>query len=273
MELGILASIDNGLRRFYQWYTQARAAKLDNLDNLNAPLSDVLALLATRSARRKVVIIDVPCTGNFIVPADVTLLWLSMCGGGGGGLTLGSDGVNNIGGGMSGGSGASVVKLPIPVTPGQSISYIVGEGGAGLGGYTAGLDVQAPKGGDSVFGDITAPGGLGGAGMYESYPNINQTLFYLDRALGGRFTKKAFSFVGYGVFDSIGDTENGTFVNGKAGAGGKGGNSAVGAVNPTTPLAGFNFAGVGGLGFVRSNTGYRTKGGNGVIVLEMETSF
>lgn len=75
-------------------------------------------------------------SGNFIVPAGVTRLRLTMVGGGGG---------SN---GASGGGGGGVIIHNLTVTPLQSIAFGVGAGGA-----------SNVAGGDTTFGSLTAGGG------------------------------------------------------------------------------------------------------------------
>lgn len=86
-------------------------------------------------------------SGDFEVPAGVTSLHrlLVVAGGGGVGTSSGNGG---------GGGGGVILEEDYPVTPGATISVVVGVGGAAGG-----------KGGDSKFGDLTAEGGgLGSSG-------------------------------------------------------------------------------------------------------------
>ncbi len=75
-------------------------------------------------------------SGNFIVPAGVTRLRVTMVGGGGG---------SN---GSTGGGGGGVIIHNLTVTPAQSIAFGVGAGGA-----------ANVAGGDTTFGALTAGGG------------------------------------------------------------------------------------------------------------------
>lgn len=90
-------------------------------------------------------------SGTWSVPAGVyNLQVLVVAGGGASGYDVSS----------GGGAGGLVYRSNYAVTPGDSISYTVGAGGAtgsGLGG----------NGGDSVFGTIRAYGGGGGAYYYD----------------------------------------------------------------------------------------------------------
>jgi hypothetical protein len=95
-------------------------------------------------------------SGSFTVPAGVTRLKLTLIGGGGSGARWpASFGAN--GGGSSGGGGGAVIGT-VTVTPGASIAYTVGAGGAqqntqGAGGF---------DGGDTTMSGMTASGGKGG---------------------------------------------------------------------------------------------------------------
>lgn len=55
-------------------------------------------------------------SGTFTVPAGVTAVWVTMCGGGGsGGAQYGSSGAGG------GGAGAYCIQRPVSVTPGQAL--------------------------------------------------------------------------------------------------------------------------------------------------------
>ncbi len=93
-------------------------------------------------------------SANFQVPNGVALVRVRLCGGGGGG----GAGTPTFGGG--GGGAGGYAEGIIPVTPGQIIPIVVGQGGTagGTSGTPAGV------GGTSSFGTITsATGGYGGA--------------------------------------------------------------------------------------------------------------
>lgn len=90
--------------------------------------------------------------GNFIVPAGVTEVWVSMCGGGG------SGGFYGPGGG--GGGAANALNLPVSVTPLEVIPITIGTGGAPVSGPT---NANGNSGTASTFGSYITTGG-GGAG-------------------------------------------------------------------------------------------------------------
>ena len=93
-----------------------------------------------------------PGTYTYTVPADVVALQVAAAGGGGGG------GGYDASGGGSGGIGGtgSLLNGTIPVTPGSTVTVVVG--GPGTGG-TSDNDGQTPAGGTGGSGQ-----GAGGAG-------------------------------------------------------------------------------------------------------------
>ena len=102
---------------------------------------------------------DTPGAFSFTVPAGVTLISITACGGGGGGCAS-----SNIACGCGGGGGAAVLGMKRTVTPGQVISGTVGAGGQGSDGRS-----NAANGGDTVItGVITLAGGEGAS--YERKP-------------------------------------------------------------------------------------------------------
>lgn len=178
-------------------------------------------------------------SGNFIVPALVTLLKTIEVWGAGAGAGSGSDG-GAQGGSGGAGSGAYCLKNNLTVTPGQSIAYVVGA--PGIGGDIVGMGTPQPgtDGGQSSFaGTYIANGGIattdnqttGGAGGTATGGDTNTS--------GNPGTGKSGNNGGVG-----GSAPNG-------GTGGPGGTSLVDAGAGTAPGSG------GGGG------GKRTNGGNG----------
>lgn len=86
---------------------------------------------------------------SFIVPAGVTLLSVKMWGAGGGGPMFS--------GGTGYGGGGAFSEVTLPVTPGESLTVVVGAGGA-MGGITAGI---AAYGGGGATGAQYSGGGGG----------------------------------------------------------------------------------------------------------------
>mgnify|MGYP000468796594 CR=1 FL=1 len=86
-------------------------------------------------------------SGTFSVPTGTTAVDVLVVAGGGGGA-------GEAGGG--GGAGGLIYRPAFPVTPGGSVSYSVGAGGA-FGNYPS--DQGDRRGQDSTFGSLTAKGG------------------------------------------------------------------------------------------------------------------
>lgn len=147
-------------------------------------------------------------SGNFTVPAGVTLLDVELWGGGGGGGGSGS------GGGTAGGGGAGGYARGIfAVTPGQVIACTIGAGGNGGGAGGAGSG-----GGSTSFGALmSATGGGGGQ------PNPSGNAGSGGTGTGGTIN----------ITSSSGSTGAASNVQGGAGAtasfGGGGGGGAQGA--------------------------------------------
>ncbi len=96
-------------------------------------------------------------SGTFTVPAGVTSITIELIGAGG-------NGAQNGGGG---GGGGAYVRGTTNVTPGQNISFVIGEGGSGLATIAGGLGMLANAGANAT----TVPnpnlggGGAGGTGL------------------------------------------------------------------------------------------------------------
>lgn len=95
-------------------------------------------------------------TDRFIVPSGVTRIRVTLIGGGAGGSS-GSEADPWWSGGGGGGSGGILTQV-LSVTPGQSISYRIGQGGLGTSGGSAG-GTQGSPGGETRFGTINVVGG------------------------------------------------------------------------------------------------------------------
>ena len=107
--------------------------------------------------------------GTFTVPENVGIIYVTACGGGGGGgAGMWTGATDSIAGGGGGGGGSLCYKEPFIVTPGQSISITVGQGGAGgVNNNSADKTWTSTKmgsnGGATVIGNlITLSGGQGG---------------------------------------------------------------------------------------------------------------
>ena len=93
-------------------------------------------------------------SGNFEVPAGVTMLRVTLVAGGGAGG--GSQGDNIGSGGGGGGAGGAILLRDLAVEPNASLAYVVGAGGAGV---SAGNGLA---GSATTFSTLTAGGGAGG---------------------------------------------------------------------------------------------------------------
>ena len=90
-------------------------------------------------------------SGTYTVPAGVTKVYVSGCGGGAGGGHI-----------YGGGGGESVIRKAITVTPGQSIAVTIGSGGAAnpTSGGTVSSFYSGSNGGTTKFGSyLTLSGG------------------------------------------------------------------------------------------------------------------
>ena len=109
-------------------------------------------------------------SGSFIVPDNVTQIWVSGCAaGGGGGASLGTDSRSFVTGGSGGGAGQPALRVPITVTPGQVIPVTIGTGGTGAtaatNNATAGGNTQLGVGGILMNLAGGSPGVLGRGGI------------------------------------------------------------------------------------------------------------
>jgi len=175
--------------------------------------------------------------GTWTVPSYISTIWVSGCAGGGGG----GCGAGAVTGGNGGGAGQSVIKTPISVTGGHSLSISIGAGGgAGAAGNNPG-----GSGGNTVLTDSTssttlltlsggAGGGQGGAGSAtQSAVNTIGT---------------GYPAGGAGFIVSISDGNNESF-------GGAGGSGPFGGGGPMS-------TGTGG-GTNQNGFGYGSGGGGG----------
>jgi hypothetical protein len=105
------------------------------------------------------------CTTSWTVPAGVTWVHVVAWSGGGGG---GGSWVNGYG--SAGGSGGGYASMICPVTPGASVTVVVGQGGPYGTGNPGGGGTSAGDGGATSFGSCVSLLG-GGAGNYAGAPN------------------------------------------------------------------------------------------------------
>ena len=180
------------------------------------------------------------CTWD--VPTGITSVQTLVVAGGGGG---GSD---NGGGG---GAGGLIYDTTVSVTPGASMTVVVGSGGLGA----TGASTQASNGGNSSFGSLIAFGGGGGG-------SIDNTAGRDGGSAGGRAANRNGAAEGAIATTSPTQGNNGGAKNsGGFGGGGGGGASSAGS------NGGSNIGGNGGAGRAISISGtsvtYSGGGGGG----------
>lgn len=203
---------------------------------------------------------------TFTVPAGVTIISVTACGGGAGGTYPSNASSSYKYGGAGGGGGAAVVGRKFAVTPGQAIAITVGAGGAvdanggdtvigtllTLGGGKCTVDYGAPGG--NAGGDGGGCGGCGGGNpWYKSSSQIsNSGLTPAEPGMNGITGCGG----NRGPDVSSSDMACGGGGGGSLGNGGNGAGSTVAATN------GSRGGGGGGCYYYKSNGG---KGGNGYV--------
>ena len=209
-------------------------------------------------------VITTPST--WTVPDGVTTVYISQCGGGGGGSTIF---------GCGGGGGASVYRQPVTVSPTETITCTIGVGGAGGSSYATSntnylssfSNCSGTDGGTTTFGSyVSTKGGRGST--------VSSSGYVVGVAGGNGGTSGA--CIQLSLYDS---GSNETFNGGNGGssmfgAGGSGGyaNMSTAAITAGGDGAGYGAGGGGGALFVRgSGIGIWTRAGNGtngVIIIE-----
>tara|TARA_B100000287_G_scaffold428434_1_gene479846 strand:+ start:618 stop:3221 length:2604 start_codon:yes stop_codon:yes gene_type:complete len=185
-------------------------------------------------------------TYSWTCPADVTSVCV-VCVGGGGGSSGGAGGAGGAGGGLG-------WKNNISVTPGQSYTVVVGDGGAGVEWSSPGnLTPSGENGGDSYF--INTSTVKGGGGQGGPYPVLQGSL---GPGVGGDYTGDGGGNGGDG--GGAGTGNNGT---GGGGAGGYSGNGGNGGNNTGGGAGQDGTGGAGGGGGVPSSGGNGTAAGGG----------
>jgi hypothetical protein len=181
-------------------------------------------------------------SGTFSVPSGVDAVNVLVVAGGGAG------GVDNGGGG---GAGGLIYRPAFPVTPGGSVSYTVGAGGAGYSGPISSYPGPS-QGNDSIFGTLTAKGGGragswgangnpigtrgtaggsgGGGARYSQYPGYPSV--YDGQGGGGTQPQQPGDSGTYGFGNNGGDV-NVPAGDGGAGAGGGGSGAAGQTATPS----------------------------------------
>ena len=197
-----------------------------------------------------------PGTYTFVVPSNATTLSAMAVGGGG----AGDDGNVGDGGGGGGSGGSAGFFNGLAVTPGQTLTIVVGAGGAA----TSVKATKAPDGGLSsvTFGSftMTAPAGIGGL-PYSNNPGAPApSAPSFVNTPGGVTTGGFAGGIGGGGYDGGG---GGGGAGGLAGAGGTGAYSNGGAATSGTGGAGGGGGTIGAAGTGGSNSGFSGGSGGG----------
>ena len=217
--------------------------------------------------------------GTFSVPSGVSTVDLLVVAGGGGGGT-GNPGSGHGGGG--GGAGGLVYRPAFPVTPGGTVSVIVGAGGPGRNGPSGPYTYTSNyNGNDSIFGTITAKGGGGGGSRAVGHPNGEHGGHPGGSGGGGSSPTQpgdraaATQPTQSGESGNYGFGNNGGIAPNPDAAAGGGGAGAVGSDNPNAYVGGAGGVGkaysisgspvyyAGGGGGGGNNTGGQSAGGSG----------
>lgn len=207
-------------------------------DGVNASLTTDKSFSLVFGALASGVLFTTTGTHTWTVPTGVTSVSVVCIGGGGGGGGMvawtGSD-PRGPGGGGGGGLG---YKNNISVTPGSSVTVVVGAGGEGGHGSTNTRN-YATSGGDSYFMSATTVKGGGGEGGQGGNTNAYTYLSPTSRAGG--------TYVGDGGGNGGNGGSGGTHYDpDAAGGGGAGGYSANGGVGDNVSASGSYGAGSGG---------------------------
>lgn len=171
-----------------------------------------------------------PNTSSFIANSIQVLV---VAGGGGGGMDMGG----------GGGGGGVIYNSAYTATSGSVINVTVGNGGtgapaAGTNGQPGGhqYTISATKGGNSVFGSITAiGGGYGGSSYFQYGPNNG---YGGSGGSGGGASGYSDGNTGRNGTGSAGQGFNGGGSSGQYYSGGGGGAGGVGVSGPNKPNGG-----------------------------------
>lgn len=209
--------------------------------------------------------------GTFTVPAGVTKIWVTACGGGAGGGGAISGEVSGAGGN----GGSCIIREPYTVTPNSKINIVIGLGGAA--GESSSSSSSSPKrgqsGGTTVIGSLVSlPGGV--AQVYAIAPNTEDR--NIGAGIGGEGAKGSsdrYAKDGENGVRGCGGTGNGHGAGYTSGGGGGGsfGNGGNGAyyfsktLHTATP-PGYGGGGGGATNYTSSNTA--SAGGNGIVIIE-----
>jgi hypothetical protein len=209
-------------------------------------------------------------TGTFLVPANVSEVWITGCAAGGNGGTGGAGGTS---GGGGGGGGELVWKKKIPVTAGAAIAVSIGGAGSttsfgttvlnhGVNGVNGASGGAGGAGGALSLGDEA--GGAGGDGGTNSSWAGGTSTSFSNGGLAGAYYAGGGGGASIGMFASyrkstagVGGGAGGAFGGG-GGGGLTGGGAGIGGTG--------GYGGGGGGGAVASSAG--GAGGPAIIIVE-----
>ena len=208
-----------------------------------------------------------PTSSTMIAPDKRHIMFAYGVGGGGGGGGGGATNGTTPGGGGGGGGGAPAAMFPILVTPGETITVVLGSGGTGGSAGNRGSN-----GGDSYIscssGYYYFRGGIGGnpgnplglgTGGAQTTPFIGSAL----GGAGGGVNGGGQDGYSQNTSNSVGGT-GGTSTGTAGTIGGGGGGGGAGVSNPYAAGPGANGAnGTGGAGSAGSSATTNSGGGGG----------
>ena len=196
-----------------------------------------------------------PGTYSFTVPASITSLWITASAGGGGSSSAWSNSSVVYNGG-AGGGGASCFKQSVTVTPGSTISIVIGAGGSAGAALNPGDNSalgNGSSGGVTMFGSYVVLVGGSGGGAYSGtfVPGVN--LVSSSSACGGPGGSGATggsgqdgSGISKGGFTILGLPGDGSLISAQLGGGGSGRSAGYMSGSSTSSIPGQ----AGGNGFM-----------------------
>lgn len=184
-------------------------------------------------------------SGNFTVPENVTMIYVSACAGGGGGAGSMSTGATaqTCGAGGGGGAGQAVSRMPLSVTPLSVLAITVGIAGQGGTAPPAGLN----PGGSGLSGGTTSIGTL--LSLTAGQGGVPPGVTFSSGGPGGQ----GFPYGQYGA-DGTGGAKGGNGASSLFGTGGFGGRGALGTGTVAGTAASGYGAGGGGAGGTYGST-------------------
>lgn len=153
-------------------------------------------------------------SGSFDVPAGVTTIFVTMCGGGGG---YARDGYYTRYSAIAAGGGGYFFNEPLDVTPGHTLTITVGAGGTSSFRFSSSV----------VYGTVT------NAGNSSIYDGATKLLLAAGGTAGSDITYSGFAS-GYGHGGWPNGSGGGSFGNARSGSSGNGGVDSLGLTNAFT---------------------------------------